>query len=99
MEYEHYCLIYAFQCLHKQAITLYFISESRKNINRNKFVSLKLELFLRMFCLQRWEQYFKYLYCNCLQLVFDRKKGGRGGKIIDMAECYYIFFFQIENFS
>lgn len=45
MEYEHYCIIYGFQCLHKQDITSYFISESRQNINRNKLVSLKLEHF------------------------------------------------------
>lgn len=80
MEYEHYCLIYGFQCLCKQALTLYFILESRRNINRNKLISLKLGLFLRMFWLQRWKQYFKYLHCNCLQLVFDKKKRGVGRK-------------------
>lgn len=29
--------------------------------------------------------------------MFDQKRGGRG-KTIDLAECYHIFFFQIEIF-
>lgn len=67
--------------LSKLLLCLSFIWDSKQGIKRNELVSLELELFLRMLWLQRWKWDFKYLHCNCLQLVFDQKNEGKKKKV------------------
>lgn len=78
--------------LSKLLLCLSFIWDSKQGIKRNELVSLELELFLRMLWLQRWKWDFKYLHCNCLQLVFDQKNEGKKKKsVIWLNAAMYSF--------